>query len=182
MSFQIVPFSCRCVFKSIHFGLRIQMFAFSLSSSVWTGGENATISLRFQMKAYSCITPLSRELYTQAISKIEGWDNITKYEMAWVKQEALNFKIARVHNPLDEKCKHGLKFCVCIFCAYKLKKCLKSINWKSLYTFVLLTTSNYVFSSQIRLVFSISITEISRNLSMKMPSNAPCNSTECSAI
>ena len=27
--FQIVPFSFRCVFKSIHFGLRIQMFAFS---------------------------------------------------------------------------------------------------------------------------------------------------------
>ena len=29
MPFQIVPFSYRCVFKSIHFGLRIQMFAFS---------------------------------------------------------------------------------------------------------------------------------------------------------
>ena len=28
MPFQIVPFSYRCVFKSIHFGLRIQMFAF----------------------------------------------------------------------------------------------------------------------------------------------------------
>ena len=31
--FQIVPFSFRCVFKSIHFGLRIQMFTFSLSFS-----------------------------------------------------------------------------------------------------------------------------------------------------
>ena len=29
MRFQIVPFSYRCVFKSIHFGLPIQMFAFS---------------------------------------------------------------------------------------------------------------------------------------------------------
>ena len=29
MSFQIVPFSYRCVFRSIHFGLRIQTFAFS---------------------------------------------------------------------------------------------------------------------------------------------------------
>ena len=29
MGFQIaVPFSYRCVFRSIHFGLRIQMFAF----------------------------------------------------------------------------------------------------------------------------------------------------------
>ena len=27
--FLIIPFSFRCVFKSIHFGLRIQMFAFS---------------------------------------------------------------------------------------------------------------------------------------------------------
>ena len=26
--FQIIPFSYRCVFKSIHFGLHIQMFAF----------------------------------------------------------------------------------------------------------------------------------------------------------
>ena len=31
--FQIVPFSYRCIFKSIHFGLSIQTFAFSLSSS-----------------------------------------------------------------------------------------------------------------------------------------------------
>ena len=49
MRFQIVPFSYRCVFKSIHFGLRIQMFSFSviiLIISVWTGGQNATISLR----------------------------------------------------------------------------------------------------------------------------------------
>ena len=29
MHFQIVPFPYRCVFKSIQFGLRIQMFAFS---------------------------------------------------------------------------------------------------------------------------------------------------------
>ena len=29
MGFQIVLFSYRCVFISIHFGLRIQMFAFS---------------------------------------------------------------------------------------------------------------------------------------------------------
>ena len=29
MRFQIVPFSCRCVFESIHFGLPNQMFAFS---------------------------------------------------------------------------------------------------------------------------------------------------------
>ena len=29
MCFQIVPFSYRCVFKSIHFGLRIKMFVFS---------------------------------------------------------------------------------------------------------------------------------------------------------
>ena len=29
MRFQIVPFLYRCVFKSIRFGLRIQMFAFS---------------------------------------------------------------------------------------------------------------------------------------------------------
>ena len=29
MGFQIVPFSYRGVFGSIHFGLRIQMFAFS---------------------------------------------------------------------------------------------------------------------------------------------------------
>ena len=29
MGFQIVPFSYRCVFRSIHFGLRIKMFAFS---------------------------------------------------------------------------------------------------------------------------------------------------------
>ena len=29
MRFQIVAFSYRCVFKSIHFGLLIQMFAFS---------------------------------------------------------------------------------------------------------------------------------------------------------
>ena len=29
MGFQIVAFSYRCVFISIHFGLRIQMFAFS---------------------------------------------------------------------------------------------------------------------------------------------------------
>ena len=28
MRFQIVPFSYRCVFKSIYFGLPIQMFAF----------------------------------------------------------------------------------------------------------------------------------------------------------
>ena len=31
--FQIVLFSYRCVFKSVHFGLRIQIFAFSYSSS-----------------------------------------------------------------------------------------------------------------------------------------------------
>ena len=29
MRFQIVPFSYCCIFKSIHFGLRIHMFAFS---------------------------------------------------------------------------------------------------------------------------------------------------------
>ena len=29
MRFQIVPFSYRCVFRSSHFGLGIQMFAFS---------------------------------------------------------------------------------------------------------------------------------------------------------
>ena len=29
MGLQIVPFSFRCVFRSIHFGLPIQMFAFS---------------------------------------------------------------------------------------------------------------------------------------------------------
>ena len=29
MGFQIVPFSYRCAFSSIHFGLRIQMFMFS---------------------------------------------------------------------------------------------------------------------------------------------------------
>ena len=29
MRFQIVLFSYRCVFKSIHFGLHVQMFAFS---------------------------------------------------------------------------------------------------------------------------------------------------------
>ena len=29
MRFQIVPFSYRCVFKLIHFGVRIQMFVFS---------------------------------------------------------------------------------------------------------------------------------------------------------
>ena len=29
MGFKIVPFSYRCVFESMHFGLRIQMFAFS---------------------------------------------------------------------------------------------------------------------------------------------------------
>ena len=29
MGFQIVPFSYRCVFKSIHFGLRIEIFPFS---------------------------------------------------------------------------------------------------------------------------------------------------------
>ena len=33
MRFQIVPFSYRGVFKSIHFGLPVQMFAVSLSSS-----------------------------------------------------------------------------------------------------------------------------------------------------
>ena len=33
MHFQIVPFSYHCIFKPIHFGLRIQMFAFSSSSS-----------------------------------------------------------------------------------------------------------------------------------------------------
>ena len=33
MRFQIVPFSYRCVFKSIHFGFSIQMFAFSSSFS-----------------------------------------------------------------------------------------------------------------------------------------------------
>ena len=33
MRFQIVPFSYPCVFKSIHFGSRIQMSAFSSSSS-----------------------------------------------------------------------------------------------------------------------------------------------------
>ena len=33
MCFQVVAFSYRCFFKLIHFGLRIQMFAFSLSSS-----------------------------------------------------------------------------------------------------------------------------------------------------
>ena len=29
VTFHIVPFSYHCVFKLIHFGLRIQMFAFS---------------------------------------------------------------------------------------------------------------------------------------------------------
>ena len=29
MCFHIIPFSYRCVFTSIHFGLRIQVFAFS---------------------------------------------------------------------------------------------------------------------------------------------------------
>ena len=29
MHFQIVPFSYRCVFKSIHFDLRVEIFAFS---------------------------------------------------------------------------------------------------------------------------------------------------------
>ena len=29
MGFQIVPFSYRCVFRSIHLGLRFQMIAFS---------------------------------------------------------------------------------------------------------------------------------------------------------
>ena len=28
MRFQVVPFSYRCIFKSIHFGLHTQMFAF----------------------------------------------------------------------------------------------------------------------------------------------------------
>ena len=48
--FQIVLFSFRCIFKSIHFGLHIQMFAFSISwsyililliVSVWTRDETA---------------------------------------------------------------------------------------------------------------------------------------------
>ena len=33
MRFQIIPFQYRCVFKPTHFGLRIQMFVISWSSS-----------------------------------------------------------------------------------------------------------------------------------------------------
>ena len=45
-----------CVFKSFHSGERFRKFAFSskVCVFVWTGHENATKCLRFQMKTHPC--------------------------------------------------------------------------------------------------------------------------------
>ena len=48
---------CRIVFKTIYFQQRFQTYAFSMktiSVLVWTGGQNAYISMRFHMKTHQC--------------------------------------------------------------------------------------------------------------------------------
>ena len=99
MPFRLAPFSKRSVFKCLHSGQRFQMYAFSmktLSVVMWTIGENASKSMRFQTKTYQCRTgPYSKIQYhfpnIKQLSTIETTEELMNFPNYFVNMQVMKF-------------------------------------------------------------------------------------------